>query len=214
MTAAAPESGGKSCRELHREIYDLHNDVVSFYKRVEQLNGFADLAVANEFRYALRQYLDANQYSLGLTGADEKKEMDFLLQTRYQLLILHHDMIDFVEAEFRDTFDRMMRQYDAESVGKHVNIPEFHRDLSAVGEIIAKSRSERDNRHKFYLEMAKAGGIADKMLANLKLLLEVECYISADARKLAWKNPWAVRITTAIMTAVISVLLSYLFLVV
>ena len=52
-----PEGGGSDCHKLHREIYDLHNDVVSFYKRAEQLRGFTDLGVANEFRYVLRLYL-------------------------------------------------------------------------------------------------------------------------------------------------------------
>lgn len=210
MTAAAPDGGGDDCRNLHREIYDLHNNVVSFYKRAEQLEGFTDLAVANEFRYVLRLYLDATRYSLGLAGAGDNKERELLLQTHYQLLILHHDMIDFAEAKFRKTFNLMMRQYGGESVARHINIPDFYRDLSAVGDVIARSRAERDNRHKLYLEMAQDGGIADKMLAHLKLLTEAEPHIRADARKSAWKNPWVVGITTAVLSVSLYALLSHI----
>ena len=35
-----PEGGGSDCHKLHREIYDLHNDVVSFYKRAGAIKGF------------------------------------------------------------------------------------------------------------------------------------------------------------------------------
>lgn len=200
MTAAG---GADGCRELRREIYRLHDEVVAFYKRVEQITGEEDLAVANEFRYVLRLFLDADKRAQGVINDGGEEEL--LMQARYQLLILHHDTIDFVEARFRKKFFRMLHEWGGKIVGRHVNIREFHRDLSAAEDIIAKSREARDDRHRLYREMAKEGGIAEKMVHHLKTLSAAEPHIRADVRQEARddirRNPWVVAIISGLAVA-------------
>ena len=205
MTA---ESGGDRCRELRRKIHKLHDKVVSFYKRTEQFAPGADLVVANEFRYVLRLYMDADKRALGVV--EDGEEEDLLLQTYYQLLILHHDMVDFVELEARETLDRVFRNCGSEFVARHINLPDFHKHLREASDLIAKSRGNREERHEYYLKMAEEGGVADKMMSGLKTLKEAEPYIIADAKKARWRHPWIVGMASAAISAFLAWLITWL----
>lgn len=72
MTAQAD---GDRCRELRGKIHKLHDKVVSLYKRTEQFELKADLAVANEFRYVLRSYMDADKRALGVVADGKEEEL-------------------------------------------------------------------------------------------------------------------------------------------
>lgn len=205
MTAQAD---GDRCRELRGKIHKLHDKVVSLYKRTEQFELKADLAVANEFRYVLRSYMDADKRALGVVA--DGKEEELLQHAHYQLLILHHDLIDFVELECRDTLDIMRREYGSDAVARHIDLPDFHRHLSEASDLIAKSRENRDERHEYYLEMASESGVAGKMMSALKALKDAEPYIIADAKKARWRNPWVVGITVMLASVFLTWLITWL----
>ena len=177
---------GNRCMELHRQIYNIHNNIVGFYENTEQSLDQQDgkpigIPIEHEFLYALRSYLDATRHTLKIVN--DGKEEELLLQTHRQLLILHHDMIDFVKGRFSAAFVAMLNKYPNEAIGRHLNIIQFHKDSAAIEKIIADSRKNRDDQHQLYAIMAEAGDTAKKMVDNFALLKKTESIIATDAQK-------------------------------
>ena len=174
---------GNRCMELHRQIYEIHNNIVGFYEKTEQSLDQQDgkpigIPIEHEFLYALQYYLGANQRTLKIVS--DGKEEKLLLQTHRQLLILQLSMIRFVEERFSAAFYAMLSKYPHEAIDRHLNIKQFHEDSFAIKEILGRNKHDQ---HQLYAIMAEAGDTAEKMVKNFAMLKKTEGQIAIDATK-------------------------------